>query len=521
MEIKPGTIYVKMRNHSLLDIEAEPHIYNELADYFAFFVPGYEYMTSYKDYKGKRRKGYKKGNWDGKRYLFERKNNTLPTGLFKYLYDFVGPRDYKIEIIQDNYYGLPGSTSMVDPHDLQDWIGGLNLTAKGNPIKPYDEQFKGVFTGLNDKRCILLSPTSSGKSLMCYLLARKFLEENKNKRVLLVVPTTNLVQQMYDDFADYSAMDKTFDSEANCHRIMEGRPKHNIKQRIFISTWQSIFRLEREWFHQFGMILGDEVHHFTAESLSGIMNKAAEADYRIGLTGTLDDSKCHKLQLQGQFGKIYRLTKTKDLMDEGKVEKLKVNALLLKYPEYERPSVKKMEYHDEMMYLAAHEKRMEFIKNLALDLEGNTLIMFKYVEAHGKPMYEYIKKHAHKRRKIFFVAGETDTQFRNEVRSIVEKEKNAIIVGSLGTFSTGVSINNLNNMIFAAPSKSIYKVLQSIGRLLRKSDDGRTSQMFDIIDDLHINQYKNYSLRHGAERIKYYSREKFDIEIHEVEIKDE
>ena len=520
MEIKKNTLHVRMKNHSQMHVLCEPNITQELSDFFSFDVPGRDYMLTYKNYKGRRKPGYRKGNWDGKAYLYNRETYTLPVGLYGYLSQFCAPRNYKVEIEHDNYYGVPGIESDIDEMELRDWISSLDISTKGERIDIRDYQFQGVVRAMTEKRCILLSPTSSGKSLILYLLARKRLEDTK-KRVLLIVPTTNLVQQMYRDFDDYSQYND-FDVEKECHRIMEGRPKHNIKQRVFISTWQSIYAMPREWFEQFGTILGDECHHFTAKSLTGIMNKANEADMRIGVTGTLDKSECHKLQLQGHFGRIYRVTTTKKLMDEGTVEKLNINMIMLKYPEHEAALVKKMEYHDEMQYLAGHKKRNDFIRKLALDLEGNTLIMFRYVEAHGKVIYDELKKHAHKRRKIFFVAGETETDMRDQVRDIVEKENNAIIVGSLGTFSTGVSINNLNNMIFAAPSKSVIKVLQSIGRLLRKSkNDFTEATMYDIIDNLSHRHRKNYALRHGWERVKYYSEESFPTKIYEVEIKDE
>ena len=115
-----------------------------------------------------------------------------------------------------------------------------------------------------------------------------------------------------------------------------------------------------------------------------------------------------------------------------------------------------------------------------------------------------------KDRKLFYVSGETDVDTRESVREITEREKNAIIVASIGTFSTGINIRNLHNIIFASPSKSQIRVLQSIGRGLRKSDDGRVTELYDISDDLSWKTKKNYTLDHAAERIKIYSREKFD-----------
>ena len=117
------------------------------------------------------------------------------------------------------------------------------------------------------------------------------------------------------------------------------------------------------------------------------------------------------------------------------------------------------------------------------------------------------------------MSGEVDTNDREAIRQIVETQKNAIIVASLGTFSTGINIRNLHNIVFASPSKSQVKVLQSIGRGLRNSDDGSTTQLYDIADDLHWKSRKNYTLLHSAERVKIYARESFKHKIYEVELK--
>jgi len=206
-------------------------------------------------------------------------------------------------------------------------------------------------------------------------------------------------------------------------------------------------------------------------------------------------------------------------MDEDTLADLKINILALKYPdEVSKDIVNSKDYHYEVSYLIGNIKRNRLITNLALDQEGNTLVLFQYVDKHGKPLYELIKDKAHKKRKVFYVSGEVDADVREEIRGIVEKQKNAIIVASLGTFSTGVNIKNLHNIIFASPSKSQVKVLQSIGRGLRKSDDGRGCTLYDIMDDMHYRQKKNYTLLHGIERMKIYRKEDFSYEIHEIKM---
>ena len=249
------------------------------------------------------------------------------------------------------------------------------------------------------------------------------------------------------------------------------------------------------------------------------MNKSREAEYRFGTTGTLDGTQTHKLVLEGLFGRIYNVTTTKKLQDDKTLAPLDISILLLKYPEEVRRNFGKQEYHQELDYIVTNEARNRLIRNLALDQNGNSLVLFQFVDKHGKVLYDLIKEKAHERRKIFFVSGETETSDREAIRKIVETQKNAIIVASLGTFSTGINIRNLHNIIFASPSKSQIKILQSIGRGLRKSDNGETTQLYDIADDLHWKGRKNYTLNHSAERIKIYAKESFKYKIYEIELK--
>ena len=490
-------LLVRQKNYSALQIQCEPHVANELNDFFSFETPGYKYMPSYKN-----------GRWDGKTRLFNVRNNELPVGLWEYLSDFTSPRNYEVEIDYDNQYGTPDTKLSVDPKEVYDFIQKLKL-----PFEVRDYQFDAICQALQSKRAILLSPTGSGKSLIIYVLMMWYLEHYK-KRILIVVPTTSLVQQMFSDFDNYG-----LEAREVCHRIYSGMPKHDIKQRVFISTWQSIYKLPSTWFEQFGCIFGDEVHNFKAKSLSGLMNKSREAEFRIGTTGTLDGTQCHKLVLEGLFGRVYKVTTTKKLMDNDTLAELKIKILALKYPpEVSKDIINSKDYHYEVDFIVGNIKRNRLITNLALDQEGNTLVLFQFVEKHGKILYDLIKDKAHERRKIFFVSGEVDSEVREEIRGIVEQQKNAIIVASLGTFSTGVNIRNLHNIIFASPSKSQVKVLQSIGRGLRKSEDGRATTLYDLMDDMHYKQKKNYTLLHGLERMKIYKKEEFDYEVFEVKL---
>ena len=487
-----NTLKVKNKNHSVMHVGCDYGIANELSEFFSFFVPGYKFMPAYKNRV-----------WDGKIRLFNIQTMELPVGLYPFLAEFAKPRNYTIEVEHNNYYGRPDSQIDINPDEIKSFIDDLELHARGKPIGIRDYQFDAVCEGLHRKRAVLISPTGSGKSLIIYTLVQRYLLSFRkaNRKVLVIVPTTSLVEQMYNDFADYG-----MPVEDCVHRIYSGRDKNTDKE-IIISTWQ------------FGAVVGDECHGFKSKSLTTIMNKCKEAEYRWGTTGTLDGSQTHELVLQGLFGKIYNVTTTKKLQDEDTLAKLKINVLLLKHPLEVRQNWGKQDYQAELDYIVRNESRNKLISNLALDLDGNTLVLFNFVEKHGKPLFEMIRDKAHENRKIFFVSGETDTSDREAIRKIVEGQKNAIIVASLGTFSTGINIRNLHNIVFASPSKSQIRVLQSIGRGLRKSDDGSIAQLYDIADDLHWKGRKNYTLEHSAERVKMYVKQEFNYKIYEVDLK--
>jgi len=500
-------IKIWKKNESIALVDCDPGIAQGLSEYFSFFVPGYKYM-----------KLYKRKIWDGKIRLFNVNSHELPAGLYPFVEEFCKRNNYSL-LTKSSDYGSLLDKDEQDPNQIYEYIKDLKLTSRGQNIEIRDYQFDAVMKALNLNRCVLLSPTGSGKSLIIYCLSQiwlKYLTDGfrypKSGRVLIVVPTTSLVEQMQKDFVDYGLNEKAV------HKIYSGKDKDNIESSIVISTWQSIYKLPQEWFNQFGMVIGDECHGFKSKSLTDIMNKCTEAKYRIGTTGTLDNAQVHHLVLQGLFGKIHRVTTTKALQDNNTLAKLDINIIILKYNEEIRKSLGKVTYQDEIDWIVKNKSRNTFIRNLALDASGNTLVLFNFVEKHGKPLFDMINDKAEEDRKIFYVSGEVETSDREAIREITEKQKNAIIVASLGTFSTGINIKNLHNIIFASPSKSQIKVLQSIGRGLRKADDGRITRLYDIADDLQTKSRKNYAILHSEERIKIYNKEKFDYKIIEVPI---
>ena len=489
------TIRVRKLNHATLKVLCDRGVGAELREYFSFYVPGYKFMPAYRNRL-----------WDGKIRLYNQITGEIYAGLFPQIIRFAESREYQIDI-EESDYGSPNEGQEVNPDFMMKFVDALKL-----PFKIRDYQFDALCTGIQRKNAILLSPTGSGKSLIIYTLMRWLLAafDKKQKDVLIIVPTTSLVEQMYNDFKDYG-----YDVDRHCHRIYSGKDKNTFK-RVIISTWQSIHRFQHDWFERFGAVFGDECHGFKSKSLTTIMNKCTEAEYRFGTTGTLDGALTHELVLQGLFGKVYRVTSTRALQDNDTLAKLTIRRIILQYNEKTRREFGKKTYQEEIEHIVNYDRRNVFIKNLTLDLKGNTLVLYNYVEKHGKPLYRLIKDNADESRRIFFVSGDTAATDREAIRAIVEKQKNSITVASLGTFSTGINIRNLHNIVFASPSKSQIRVLQSIGRGLRKTDDGKDTTLYDIIDDISWKSKKNFGILHADERLRIYGREKFNHKTYRV-----
>jgi superfamily II DNA or RNA helicase len=491
-------IRVRMLSHSYMAIESNPAQEQELRDYFSFFVPGYRYMPA-----------FKRKQWDGKIKLYNMVTKQMNVGLYHHLRQFCADRFYPLEILEHEEYGIPNHRDDVDHPSLVKYLSGLDA-----PFEPRDYQYKAIAHGVENRRAILLSPTGSGKSFIIYNLMRYALKET-NGSILIVVPTTSLVEQMYKDFEDYG-----YDVEDKVHRIYSGKEKITDK-RIIVSTWQSIYKFGKEWFEQFETVFGDEVHLFKAKSLSTMMDKCINAKYRFGLTGTLDGTETNKLVLEGLFGPVFTVTSTVKLQKNKQLADLDISILLLKYHSdvCNKAKLESWTYQEEIDYIVTNKQRNKFITKLACDQKGNTLVMFQFVEKHGKILYDMICDEAKEDRKVFYVSGEVDASDREKIRRIVERENDAIIVASLGTFSTGINIRNLHNIIFGTPSKSQVKVLQSIGRGLRKSDDGSITRLYDISDDLSSNGHRNFTLNHSGERIKIYTKEGFRYKVYPINLK--
>ena len=270
-------LVIKKKNEVFINVESEQHVYRELSDHFSFDVPGAKFMPQYRN-----------KYWDGKIRLYDSRKNELYTGLTDKVITFCDRHDYTYEFEGNKFYGLPlEENDLISPEGVADYMKSISRH------KPRGYQIKGVYDALKYNRKLLISPTASGKSLMIYTLTRYHIEHNR--KILIIVPTTSLVEQMYKDFIEYG-----WNVEEYCHKIYAGKEKET-NSPVIITTWQSVYKLPKSYFEGFDVVIGDEAHLFKSKSLVSIMTKLLDCKYRYGFTGTLDGTQTHKWVVEGVF----------------------------------------------------------------------------------------------------------------------------------------------------------------------------------------------------------------------------
>lgn len=484
-------IQIEKLNESTLKVHADIGVIHSIYEFFKFKDPSF--MPN------------KYTKWDGMVRLFDKNKQELPSGLLQILLTFATERKLT--------YSLDESLKdLVDvgKNDVSDWAKELKLASCGKRITPYEYQIDALYYSIKFSKMTLLAATSAGKSLIIYMLCRYYqkIRTNSKHTTLVVVPSIQLVSQMHDDFVDYSTKNK-WKVDNFVHTITAGCAKNSHKE-IYISTWQSIQNEEPEYFEQFDSIIIDECHLSSGKKLQYITKCSVNAKCRIGMTGTLKDTKVHKLVVQGCFGPIVRVVTTKELQDAGRAADTQVNIVQLDYSTNDKKFVHGMAYNEEINFLIAHKYRNDVIANLAKNLRGNSLFLFGRIDDHQKIVFEKIKKHV---KHAYLINGEVGAKERDEIKQIIESGNNVVLFASVGTCSTGLSIKKLHNMVFCHPTKSVIRVLQSVGRMLRLHDTKSTAQIFDLVDNLKYEDEPNYALKHAATRYGYYMREQHKTRI--------
>jgi len=476
-------------------VKADPGVLMELHDRFTHFIEGYKFSPK-----------FRARVWDGKIRILNSHTGVCPMGLAQEVKKFCDSRDYEFTFDDDFVY------ENVSIHEVEEFIKSLNPP---DWLDSRDYQVESITKCIRSNRRTLVSPTSSGKSFMIYVLYMWYFNKGMIDKGLLVVPRTGLVTQMAKDFESYGFKGRIMLST-------DGLLKDNdLDADIVISTWQSLnnggkVKMPKKWYHQFGMVFGDEAHGAKATQLKAIIGALVNAKYRFGTTGTLQEDPLFAETIIGLFGPKYKSISSKEMMDAGYAAQLEIKCLILNYDDEICKEAKGMKYADEISYITEMPERNNFIKNLTLSLDNNKLVFFHRIK-HGKELKELIELGAIG--PVFFIAGETKSNEREIIRVQMEEEAAAILLASLGTTSTGISIKKLKHMIAAHPSKAKITVLQAIGRMLRKHPEILTVYLYDIVDNLTNGKAKNYALKHFEERVKIYDAEGFSYKIYNIPVK--
>ena len=457
---------------------------------------------------------YKSGAWDGKINFM--KGKYLPASSYQYLFSICEQFGFNCEISNlDTLFD-----DDIDYDEFKEWCDEF---FKNNEKKPRYYQIDAAYKALKYRRCLLQLATSSGKTMILFIIISWLLTHRDVKKVVIVVPKIDLVLQTGQDIDEYNngQLDLKF------QQIFSGC-KITPDANIFIGTYQSLCKECPEYFSQFDVCLVDEVHLATNASQIKIQ-EMIRCPYRIGVSGTIPLPKyADGMALTSNFGPILVDIKAKQLQEEGYISNCKITQVRLDYvPEAKKEDFKQAKkmlvksgkgkdmFQLENKYVNESEKRINIIVKLISHTTKNTMVLFHNVE-YGKKIYRYLKENTNKQ--VYYIDGQIDKKIRENIRAMMEVKNDVVLVASFGTSSTGISINNIFNIFFVSSYKSISTVLQSIGRGLRKSDKiGKDFvNIYDMSDDLYSGCYE---MAHARERIKIYEGQGFPYEIKKLKVK--
>jgi len=404
---------------------------------------------------------------------------------------------------------------------------------------------------------------NSGKSFVLYVIIRYLL--SKGLKGVLVVPTINLVEQMYSDFKEYGWKDL----DKYIHKIYSGKEKE-FKKDVVISTWQSL-KNAMHLLPKANFVIIDESHVAKSDSLNKILKASVNAEYKIGLTGTLPQNSVDKFTLLSTLGKPITIITPQELINQGYATPVEVVMFFLNYnKEICKEFWQKCKtYQQEVKFIEDLNVRNIFIakivNKLSLNKKENNLILYNKI-THGEtllkeiiklklnldvPNEDLIYKKEIKSIKdnskyyiiqsrnlikndvkhdkiivlddlnIFFIRGDVKGEKREEIRKMFELKDGGILIATFGTLSTGVNIKKIHNIHLVSSIKSFIILNQSIGRGMRQHESKEKVKIFDYVDDFtSCRKKKNYILKHADERINLYLQNSYPIIEKEIQIGD-
>jgi len=388
----------------------------------------------------------------------------------------------------------PSLTSLVKPKLIAQVPATLSLT-------PRDYQLESATLALQKGRGVVVLPTSAGKTLVIALIVSTILKE-KNYNTLILVPDIQLVQQTYQDFLDYGIEESQISKWTGNHDFAD--------TKIVIANNQILLskKQDKDVLKNFQALVVDEVHKMaSAEKISKLV-KSIKCDHLFGFTGSLPENKFDVWSINRIFGSIIYSKKSIELREDKYISKVRIVALELEYkniPHFTRPSMSEPTagYEEEITWLHTNSYRNSVISKLINKLETNTLILVDRI-THGEHMLEYLKAHTDKQ--VYFIQGSVEVEEREKMRQLMESTSGVVCIAISKIFSTGISIKNLHNIVFAAIGKARIKIIQSIGRSLRLHHTKQIATIFDIADVC-----LTYGYKHFEERKRLYVSENIPL----------
>jgi superfamily II DNA or RNA helicase len=510
--------------------------YNQLKNIFTPYVKNYRFMPR-----------FKMGIWNGKMDYF--KNGIMNIGLWKSIYDVCEEYGYKFKIENKDLFPKNHELKKDDVvkfceefyknhrlADKKDKDG--NVIEKGGKFMPYDHQIDAIYRLLKYKLGLVEIATAGGKSLVLATMVFYILKNiNPEAKFLFVVPNISLVTQLYDDFLDYNiGYNKENKNPLNIQllEIMSDKPRKlrdDEEPNIFIGTYQSLEKLPTKFFHQFQFVATDEAHRAKSASINTILNKMMKTTtYRIGVSGTFPEKFSNeRLTIESLMGPNLFTIGAKKLQDKGIISQVNITSLLLNYDDHEfakniyalkKRGGGKRGFELEKEYIHNSEKRKYFIKKLIENkFKSNSLVLFHSVE-YGKALYDFCRDNIADV-DFYYVDGGVKSEKREFIKKELEKTGGKVKVGitSFGTFSTGINVKAISNIVFVDSFKSDQIIRQSIGRGLRLHKEKLILNVYDIVDIFH-KKYTNTLYQHYKyRRDKIYKPQQFPVDEVKISLK--
>ena len=461
----------------------------------------------------------KKKIWDGSINFIDKRGPfwKIPIGLWSEVLE-IG-KEYGYEFHIEGIENL-----FLTDLKLEDFKAWVDEFFKDSDIEPREYQIEAAWKIVKFRYSVSEIATSSGKTLISFMIFAFLKSQGYIRKFLMIVPSTNLVIQGTEDFEDYG-----IDQIGSKIQQIGGGSKMREGCDVVIGTFQSLVKKDREYFEEFDAVFIDEAHHTNSTSIKKIMSNCMHTGWRFGLTGTLTKrGSADHLTIQQYLGPVLVEISPDFLFRNNYATPVAIKIVILDWlsAEYKdkmaelKSSSEKMEGNDlynlERKLVISNKARLNYIVDFINKTSKNSLVLFQSVkDEYGRNIWNGIRE-TNSSKEAFYVDGDTNEQLREEYKSRMETGENKVLIATYGTFSTGISINNLHNIFLVESYKSEVLIKQSLGRGMRKMEGKEKVNIIDFVDDFSTVGYKNYLMKHSEARIAIYKNENFDYKIFRI-----